>query len=71
MARRAELEHELRNIDAESENNDGSSTLNDNIHGAAGGNSALHSAMSNLFVFVGFAAFAYIVKYVVKGLKTD
>lgn len=71
LARRAELEHELRNIEAEAEKSDGSSTLVDTNNGGAGGQSALHSAMSNLFVILGFAAFAYIVKYVVKGLKTE
>lgn len=66
-----ELVNELRNVDAESDKSDGSGTLMDNVNGGAAGQSALHSAISNLFVLVGFAAFAYIVKYVVKGLKTD
>ena len=70
LARRAELENELRNVDSESEKSDGSGTLMDNNIGG-NGQSALHSAIRNLFVLVGFAAFAYIVKYVVKGLKTD
>lgn len=71
LARRAELESELRNVEAEAEKNVGSSNLLDNNNGGPGGQSALHSAMSNLFVLLGFAAFAYIVKYVVKGLKTE
>nr|QBH73228.1 ubiquitin-conjugating enzyme E2 j2 [Franklinothrips vespiformis] len=70
LARRAEMELQLRSLEDDSTGPDVQGLPLANHHMGAP-QSTLHSAISNLFVLVGLAAFAYIVKCVVRSLSTD
>lgn len=65
LERRKELEKQARH---QSTVSDVSSLIRDRLQREQ---SPLHGALSNLLVIVGFAAFAYMVKYVLRSIATE
>lgn len=65
LERRKELERQTRHQSTTSEV---SSLIRDQLQREQG---PLHSALANLFVIIGFAAFAYTVKYVIRSIAME
>lgn len=65
LERRKELEKQARHQSTTSEV---SSLIRDQFQREQ---SPLHSALANLVVLIGFAAFAYTVKYVLRSIATE
>lgn len=65
LERRKELEKQARHQSTASEV---SSLIRDQLQREQ---SPLHSALANLVVIIGFAAFAYTVKYVLRSIATE
>ncbi|XP_035727826.1 ubiquitin-conjugating enzyme E2 J2-like isoform X2 [Vespa mandarinia] len=65
LERRKELEKQARHQSTASEV---SSLIRDQLHREQ---SPLHGAITNLVVLIGFAAFAFIVKYVLRSIATE
>lgn len=65
LERRRELQKQLRHSSTTS---DVSSLIRDQLQTEQG---PFYSAITNLVVFVGFAVFAYAVKYVLRSIATE
>nr|QBH73234.1 ubiquitin-conjugating enzyme E2 j2 [Thermobia domestica] len=70
LERRAEAENAARNNPQSIPSNDVQSVLR-NQFAQNQDQSPLQSALTNIFVIIGFAAFAYTVKYVLRSIATD